>query len=157
MMTSTKMSRWGIGIAVAYVVFFLAMVSMVIASRFQRSDLVSRDYYEQEIKYQQQIDRMARTAAHGRALDIRFDAELNAVIVQFPTAVAGSKVSGTIALFRPANAAYDKSFEISVDAANRQLLACDRLPRGLWRVKITWQIDSEEYYTEEIVQLEETQ
>lgn len=156
-MTNTKKSRWGIGIAVAYTLFFLAMVSMVIASRFQRSDLVTRDYYEQEIQYQQQIDRLARTAAHGRELDIRFDPALNAVIVQFPTAVAGSNVSGKIALFRPANAAYDKTFDISIDAANRQVISCDRLPRGLWRVKIAWRIDSEEYYTEEIVQLEETQ
>ncbi len=156
-MTNTKKSRWGIGIAVAYSVFFLAMVSMVIASRFQRSDLVTRDYYEQEIRYQEQVDRLARTAAHGHALDIRFDTALNAVIVQFPTTVAGSNVSGKIALFRPANAAYDKTFDISIDAANRQILSCDRLPRGMWRIKIAWRIDSEEYYTEEIVHLEDTQ
>lgn len=156
-MTNTKKSRWGIGIAVAYSVFFLAMVSMVIASRFQRSDLVTRDYYEQEIRYQEQVDRLARTAAHGHALDIRFDTALNAVIVQFPTTVAGSNVSGKIALFCPANAAYDKTFDISIDAANRQILSCDRLPRGMWRIKIAWRIDSEEYYTEEIVHLEDTQ
>lgn len=155
-MTNSKKSRWGIGIAVAYAVFFLAMVSMVIASRFQRSDLVTRDYYEQEIKYQEQIDRLARTAAQGHALDIQFDAVLDAVSIQFPTAVAGSRVSGKIALFRPANAAYDKTYDISLDAANRQILSCDRLPRGMWRVKIAWRIDSEEFYTEEIVRLEET-
>ncbi len=153
-MTTTKKSHWGIGIAVVYGAFMLLMVGLVIASRFQRSDLVARDYYEQEVKYQDQIDRLRRTAELGHLIIANFDRQTNSIIVDYPAGLPRDQVSGKLMLFRPANAASDRSYDISLDDKNRQVIDCTRLPRGAWKLKFMWHLGAEELYSELNIDLE---
>ena len=149
-----KKSRWGIGIAIVYGIFMLAAVGAVVASRFQRNDLVARDYYEQEIKYQDHIDRITRTSDMKQHLDFRFDRGANQLAVTFPGEIAAERISGKITLYFPANAGYDRTVAIAIDANHQQRLDCRRLPRGHWRIKCLWQIDAHELYSEGPVILE---
>jgi nitrogen fixation protein FixH len=153
-MTKTKKSHWGIGIAVVYGAFMLIMVGFVVASRFQRSDLVARDYYEQEVKYQEQIDRLKRTAELGHQISAAYDRHTDNIVVTYPLGLTREHVTGTILMFRPANAAYDRSYDISLDQQYRQLINCDRLPRGAWKLKFLWQLGADELYSELNIDLE---
>ena len=47
---------WGKGIAIALTVFILFIATLVTIIIRQKVDLVSEDYYTQEINYQQEID-----------------------------------------------------------------------------------------------------
>lgn len=149
MIDKTAKSRWGIGIAVVYGAFMLAMIAIVIASRFQTTDLVSRDYYDKGIKFQDHIDRMKRSAAGDLRLAINHDAANGVLSVQFPEDVDTAAVSGKLKLFRPSNAALDRNFDIKVKGASAQRFECGRLARGLWKIKVDWQVDTLQYYYEQ--------
>ena len=115
-MTDTKKkSRWGIGIAVVYGVFMLCVIGVVIASRFQQVDLVSRDYYDKEIKYQDHIEKVKRSQAAEKQIAIENIAGEKALIVRLPAGLAASAATGKLKLFRPSNASLDRSFDLKFD------------------------------------------
>jgi hypothetical protein len=149
-MTETKKkSRWGIGIAVVYGVFMLAVIAVVIASRFQQADLVSHDYYDKEIKYQDQIDKVKRTQAGGYQLAIELAKGSDALQLRFPEGLASGKISGNLKLFRPSNASLDRNFVLASENAAPQEIACGKLARGLWKIQVDWQLDTLQYYHEQ--------
>lgn len=149
-MTETKRkSRWGIGIAVVYGAFMVVMIGIVVASRFQPVDLVSHDYYDREIKYQDQIDRMQRSQAEGMLLSIAHNVKDDLLTVEFPAGVESSAVTGKLKLFRPSSASLDRNFEIKLVDALTQKFECGKLARGLWKIKVDWQVDTLQYYHEE--------
>ncbi len=154
MTENKKKSRWGIGIAVVYGIFMLAMIAVVVASRFQQVDLVAKDYYDKEIQYQEQIERMKRSQAEGFGLSIKHDVRTSTLRVTFPAEVASSGITGTVKLFRPSNAALDRNFELNVEKGSSCELDCGKLARGLWKIKIDWQIDTLQYYHEEELHVE---
>ena len=53
---------WGTGIAATYIIFVLATLGMTYAMMTKNVDLVSTNYYEKEIKYQEQIDKINNTS-----------------------------------------------------------------------------------------------
>ena len=48
--------NWDVRIAVLYISFVIMIIAMVIFSLTRDIPLVNDNYYEEEIKYQQQID-----------------------------------------------------------------------------------------------------
>lgn len=147
MTKNRKKSFWGVGIAVVYGAFMLVMIGIVVASRFQPVDLVSRDYYDKEIAYQKQIDRMQRSQNDGMILGIERSADDGTLTVTFPESIATKLVTGHLKLFRPSSAALDRNFEIAAVAS--QQFDAGKLARGLWKIKIDWQVDSLQYYHEQ--------
>ena len=144
-----KKSRWGIGIAVVYGVFMLCVIGVVIASRFQQVDLVSRDYYDKEIKYQDHIEKVKRSQAVEKQIAIENIAGEKALIVRLPAGVAASAATGKLKLFRPSNASLDRSFDLKFDAMAAQRVEYGQLARGLWKIKLDWQVDTLMYYQEQ--------
>lgn len=149
-----KKSHWGVGIAVVYGAFMVIMIGIVVASRFQPVDLVSGDYYKKEIKYQDQIDRMQRSQAEGMVLGIQHNGSDGLLSISFPDGIESSAVSGKVKLFRPSSAALDRNFEIKPAGGLTQEFECGKLARGLWKIKIEWQIDTVQYYHEEELYVE---
>jgi hypothetical protein len=49
--------NWGTGIALVYTVFALSMIALVVSSFSKKLDLDSKDYYAQELVFQNQIDK----------------------------------------------------------------------------------------------------
>jgi hypothetical protein len=54
---------WGIKIAMLYCGFVALIIIMVSMAMNQKIDLVSKDYYEQELNYQKKIDKTNRSHA----------------------------------------------------------------------------------------------
>ena len=65
--------NWGNKIAISFIIFIGIIVTMVVISMKQDISLVSTDYYEQEIAYQDQIDRMERTRGLEKQPEILLD------------------------------------------------------------------------------------
>ncbi|MGL6269890.1 MAG: FixH family protein, partial [Chitinophagaceae bacterium] len=63
--------NWGYKIAVFYLVFIAGIMFLVIKSSRQQMDLVTTDYYAQELKYQDKIDQSKR--ADGLSEPIRHE------------------------------------------------------------------------------------
>ncbi|MCC5939392.1 MAG: FixH family protein [Lunatimonas sp.] len=139
---------WGKGIVLTFVVFAGIIISMVtICMKQDDLHLVTQNYYEEEIRYQEHIDKMDNATALG--LDaFTFDGKTKAVDLHLPV---GSK--GELHLFRPSDARLDQ--KLALDIVDEQSLFVDLkdLKPGYWRIKLTWSADGKSYFQEEKVTL----
>lgn len=151
--TKKKESFWGKGIFIFYGAFVVVVLGTVLFASMQRFDLVENNYYEKELKYQQQIDRMNRVEAMVEKPSWRYDRSEHALFVQFPKNHR-EELQGTILVFRPSNASYDISSELMLDKNGEQRISLEKKPKGLWRIKISWRYDNQEYYIEDLLVVE---
>ena len=80
-----------------YAAFVAGIVFMVFKSSTQNTDLVTTDYYEKELKYQDKIDEIARTAALKAPVEYRL--ENNTLTIIFPKDFTGKKLVGEAVLY----------------------------------------------------------
>lgn len=146
-----KSNRWPVGITVVYISFLLIVIGIVIFSTYHRVDLVHEDYYEQEIKYQQQIDRINRAAALGNTVEWNYDEKLRSVTLSFPKKFNAQKVEGRILFFRPSDARQDKLISLKLSPDNIQVISTNHLIPGLWKLKIFWKVEDMDFYYEGIL------
>ena len=146
--------QWPVGIAIIYVFFVLLLVAFIIFSRFQRVDLVTEDYYDQEIKYQQQINRIERAQSLSEPLRWIYNKQEESLTVQFPPEFDPIKVRGNILFFRPSDAKQDKLVALNLLSDGTQLISTENLTTGYWKIKFFWQIENNDYYKEGILVVE---
>ena len=140
--------NWGWSIVLAFSLFGAFIVALVFRSFQETIELVSEDYYQQELGYQQQIDKMI----NNRALPVplTFTQQAQQLVVQFPDDLS-AEVQGTIQLFRPSDAHSDRTLTIALNPARQQIIATDELVKGRYKIKVDWTSGEEAYYTEELI------
>ena len=153
MKNDMKLTRnlWPIGIIVVCSLFFCGTVGLIVMACSQREDLVSDNYYEQELKYQGQIDRAERTRREASQTAVAYDAARQQITVSLPPGQAQGNLSGTVELYRPSAANLDRSMKFSPDASGVQRLDASTLAPGLWKVRVSWTCDQRNYYVEQKV------
>ena len=138
--------NWGTGIALFYTTFAVVMVSVVIRSTYFDNSLVADNYYQQDLEYQQHIDKVNNASALAKDLVISQNLDEQYLRFQFPNDLAGIK--GDIFLFRPSDESKDLHLPISPDSLQQQIISTKDLIPGLWRVKVDWQSDDRSFYKE---------
>lgn len=124
---------------------------MVALTMREKVDLVSKDYYEQELKYQDKIDKVNRTNALKGSLTWKI--KTDSLILEVAEQFKAEKISGSIFLFRPSDASLDKTIPIEMNASGIQLISTDRLKKGIYKMQVSWEAKGEEYYNEGIIQV----
>jgi hypothetical protein len=152
-MNSSNSSRslWPYAIIGWFVVAIIATVMWVTFAMRQRVDLVGKDYYEQEMRFQQQIDRLARTKPMEVEVHASYDAAQRAIVVTLPAGHARQPLTGSIQLYRPSDANLDRNVPLAVDASGTQRLDARQLLAGLWKVKVKWNFSGQEYFFDQPV------
>jgi hypothetical protein len=130
-------------------------VWITIAAR-QNLDLVRADYYEEEIRYQRQLDRLNRTAALRSEVAIQYDAAKSEVTIQLPTEHIPSRPAGRIHFYRPSEAALDFEVPLAVNAQALQCIGGQRLRPGQWKVRVGWTAAGQEYFYEQTLVADST-
>ena len=143
--------NWGKSIIIAFACFAGVIASLVTISMKQDVNLVADDYYKQELAYQDQIDRKDNYNKLEDKPVVLLDASGNFIDVQFPPELIKRWNSGQIHMFRPSTSKWDKKYEIALDQSGKQRIDITALPGGVWKAKINWKSDNEEYYTEMIL------
>ena len=146
-----RKSRWGIGIFMFYGLFVAAVLALVLFVSFQDIQLVEQDYYEKELVFQQQIDRVKRTLELPSAVTFDYDRTGRVITILYPPEVEHARLGGRISLMRPSNADLDRMVEVFPDSTGRQVIDASGLERGMWRLKASWKIDDVEYYNEDMI------
>ena len=129
------------------VIFMLAMVMYV---SFQDFQLVEKDYYQKDLAYQNQIDRIERTNKLEQKPSIEISTETGNIFVKFP--VENNKnIEGTIKFFKPSNSRYDFEIPIEIDSLGIQeiIINSKKMIPGFWKVNLNWKVDSVEYFSQE--------
>jgi len=143
-----QLITWPVGIGIFYGVFVLLLIIFIIFSGFQSVDLVTKDYYNQELEYQQQIDRIHRTNSLEHKLQWHYKNTEKIIHLEFPENIEMETISGKIVFFRPSDAKLDKVLTINPDINRTQKIDVSRLQHGMWRLQIFWKINTNDYYDE---------
>jgi hypothetical protein len=155
--TLAKPSRnyWPHAIIAWFVIFAAALGAWVTVAVRQKMDLVRADYYEEEVRYQGQVDRLNRTAALRSEVAIHHDATKREVTLQLPAAHVSPRPSGSIHFYRPSDAALDFRVPLAVEATGLQRIGTDALRGGLWKVRVQWSAAGHDYFHEQVMVADE--
>jgi nitrogen fixation protein FixH len=139
---------WAVGVTALVGAFILLMAVCVIIASRQDYQLVEADYYKRGLDYQQRIDNLNRANALATDLSITYAADAQTVELGYPPAPHHDGSDGTIVLYRPSEARWDRTYRVAPDSAGRQVIDISDLPPGLWRVKVDWSGGGDRYYAE---------
>ncbi len=145
-LTTIRSNPWPYAIIGWMLLFGTGMAAWVVVAVRNDPELVRSDYYEQEIAYQQQIDRLSRTAAVRSEVSVAYDLAKAQVALRIPTAHLADKPTGTIHFYRPSNARLDFKLPLAVDASGVQNVATTKLQAGLWKVRVSWTSGGHEFF-----------
>ena len=143
--------NWGLKIGIVFVGFVVFMISMVIiCMRQENIHLVTENYYEKEIAYQDQIDNETNTVALKNDVpEILYAKENGMVTVQYPAGFSDASITGSILFFRPSDAKQDFTVPLKADPLRQQKVSVADLEKGLWKIKMEWSAVGKKYYLEE--------
>ncbi|MBF9254154.1 FixH family protein [Pontibacter sp. 172403-2] len=144
---------WPYAVVTAMLLFMGYIASFVYRAMSQDVDLVSTNYYEQELAYQDHMNTVGRTRALGEVA-VNYDAAAQTILLQLPESFAGKNISGKINFFRPSDDKLDFELPLQPDANQRQLLNAGKLQKGLWKVRLNYSAAGENYYTEQTIIIE---
>ncbi len=145
MPTANSAHIWPYAITAYFAVFIAALAIFVAWALRQRMDLVRPDYYEHEMLYQREIDRLNRSVQIDPAVQLSYDDKSRQVVLSLPASQWGSSAAGTVEFYRPSDARSDRKVSLALDANGRQLMDVRQYPPGLWKVRINWSVDGNDY------------
>jgi hypothetical protein len=146
-----KRNLWPISIVGFFALAIAGAVAFVMFCNLHPTDLVAADYYEQEVRYQQEMERVQRTQRLAEPANVSYLPEQRLIRVSVPAAHAGADLSGVIHLYRPSDATLDKLLKMATDAKGQQDIDARGLEPGLWKVKVQWQAGGEDYVLDQKV------
>src|ERR1700759_3878517 len=91
-----RRNPWPIAIVVFFIGFFLFTAGLVVFASRQKMDLVRGDYYDEEIRYQEQLNRMNSTLPIANQVAIRYGPQTRRITVSLPASQAQHKATGRI-------------------------------------------------------------
>jgi hypothetical protein len=141
--------NWGTGIVlsfIAFIAFILFFVLRMSLDDRSNHDLVTDDYYKQELTFQLEIDAMQR--AEELPVPLRVERTSSGVAIHFPENMNPAKIEGKVSLYRPSNKHLD--FDLPISLSNAHLLIPDkRLLDGRWDMDVHWTYEGVDYLLRE--------
>ena len=143
--------NWGTGIVLAFIGFISFIMYFIITMNVNdkyEHDLVSEDYYGDELKYQKDIDKLNNAQTLSKNLTYKRVTE--GLVIYFPSDVDFNDITGKVFLYRPSNKQLD--FDTAISLSNSNLLIPDkRLVDGRWNIKVDWQYNGNSYLYKESI------
>ena len=141
--------NWGTGIVIgiiAFISFIMYFVITMSTDKKYRHDLVTEDYYKQELMYQSEIDAQNKAVTSQREISIQ--RRNNGLYLKFPEGLNIEDITGTVFLYRPSNKQLD--FNMPIVLSGHYLLIPDnRLLDGRWNIIVNWKYNEENYLFKE--------
>lgn len=137
---------WGHKILFVYLGFVAGILFLVYRANQEKFDLVTPNYYEAELKFQNIIDDKQRVAELSAPPKIVH--AVNKMSIQLPDEFLNKDVKGELYLYRPSDAAKDlkRSFNTNKSFVEIPL---DKNLAGAYEVKLSWQADGKTFYNEQ--------
>jgi hypothetical protein len=135
--------NWGTKIVVAYAIFIVLIMAAVIKAFNTKVDLVTDDYYAQELDYQNKLDKIDNAATLSTPVQVTQQG-IN-VVIAFPKDLKGAP-KGTVLFYRASNSAYDVSLPLSTNSDYTMSLPSARLQQGHYSVLIDWADGTAKYF-----------
>jgi hypothetical protein len=139
--------NFGKWIVVAFVLFAAFIATLVTVCVRQDIPLVTKEYYEEELVYQEQISRIENANQLAEKPLISVDG--HSLKVEYTRLPEMEKAE--LKLFRPSDPELDQKFELTPSSETSQQFAIANPVPGLYRARLRWEQSGKEYYMEKIV------
>lgn len=134
---------WGKGIFFTIIGFVALIMTMVVISvRMDGIELVTENYYEEEIKYQDRIDESNSAIELDREV-ISYNSQTNVIELDLPKGVIGS-----LQLFRPSDSSLDQKINVEVTHSGKTEVPLKELKSGYWKIQLSWSENGVDHYQE---------
>ena len=141
--------NWGKWIIVSFVLFAAFIATLVTVCVRQDVSLVSKDYYQEELKFQDQIMRLENT----ESLRVKPVITVNQQGVEISYPELSSITHGELMLFCPANAHHDRKVVVPAASERLVIIPAQELSAGMYKARFTWSMQGKDYYIEETLSL----
>lgn len=133
--------NWGKWIAVSFVFFAVFIGVLVTVCMREDVSLVSKKYYEEDLKYQEQFNQ----TSNANALAVRPEVQIKDQTLYLSYRNLSSVQEGTITLMRPSDAALDHVLQVTQQQDTIQQFVLGDLIKGLYKVRIQWKEGEKEF------------
>lgn len=140
--------NWGLRITILYTGFVALILTLVFTSMHSKEDLVSKDYYLQELRYEERINAIRNNNELKES--ITYYVQGRNVEVTCPKELLAEGASGEIVFFRPSDASKDVKLAMKFDKEGRQKID-GKLDHGLYKMQLSWQMNKKNYFKEEVI------
>lgn len=141
--------NWGTGIFISIVLFMTISIILAVIFMNQRVDLVTNNYYEKTLTYQNQIDTYKRTAELKEK--VSFNYADNKINLSFPGSFLQLVKNGKLYFYRPSDSRKDFSVPIQLNEEGSQTVNTTEIDKGYWKIEIQWTMNNEDYKMEKSV------
>ena len=142
--------NWGNRLLLVFAMFAMFIGFLVYKCFNTKFDLVSKDYYKDELRYQDKIDGQNNAA---KISELQINQNNDFVTVVFPIEQKGQKADGEIYFYCPDNEKKDKHFPLATDADGKQVVDKKEVGKGIYKLKITWNIGAKKFYSEKDIKI----
>ncbi len=137
--------NWGTKIIAVYIIFVAGILTLVVLSSKQNQDLVTTDYYEQELKYQQKIDQVKRSDALSAPLELTQNRQF--IRITFPKEMEHEAINADVLLYSPADKTRDVARTFYATSGQLEFPLHSGM-KGMYIVKVNWVAKGASYYYE---------
>lgn len=145
-MASKFKFNWGTGIAVFYITFVIAMLTFVFWTTGNNRDLVTDDYYAEELVYQKTIDNKAR--ANELVGEVSISSRIGRIDLKLPEGMNNKFIKGELFLYRQDDKRKDTKFQFEGSRLDFSFNS-EKIVTGRWKAKLSWAAEGKEYYFED--------
>ncbi|MES1215437.1 MAG: FixH family protein [Bacteroidota bacterium] len=138
--------NWGYKLMVTFIVFAGMMGYLVYRAFGTNFELVGKDYYKDELRYQQVIDGSDRANLLKTSVEIKQSSDK--IILQMPEEMKDKNISGTVLFYCAYDSKKDKNFILTLNNEGTQAFSSGEVTPGTYIVKLNWDSDGKNYYAE---------
>jgi nitrogen fixation protein FixH len=142
--------NWGHKITFVFIGFASMMFYLIYKCNQTNFELVSKDYYKEELAYQQVID--GTNNANQLQTNTNITIQGTQVSIQLPNEMQQKHIKGNVHFYCPTDARKDQKFNLTVND-NATFQVPHAVIPGKYIVKISWQADNNNYYQEKEIQV----
>ena len=125
--------NWGHKLVFFTSLFMLFIIIMVYKISTQKVELVDTNYYENGIRYQEEINKYSASKETKHVINF----SLTSQELTFQT-LASNSIEGNIHFYRPSNSELDFTEPFAVNRDGKHVFVTTDLKKGPWKVTYEW-------------------
>jgi len=140
---------WSYKITILYLGFVGIIVTLVVISGNNKEELVSKDYYAQELKYQERIDAANNAGALTESIEHNIDKKN--ITLSIASGLMTGDLKGEVYFFCPSDSKKDQTFILDFNKDGKQILSTNKLRPAVYKMRLSWRSNNKNYFKENIV------
>lgn len=141
--------NWGNKLLITFIVFGAGISYLVWRSMNTNFELVEKEYYKSELRYQDVIDGSNR--ANALSSSVKLEQKNEGLSLQLPDEMKGRDITGTVLFYCAYDSKLDREFILKPGRDGSQTFDREKIIPGNYTVKIEWNAGGKNYYTEQTI------